>query len=201
MKATKLLTHEIARNWESAAADFKKAIEPLKEKNVLSAVLFQLPQSFHYTAENRYYLAALLKAFDGFPNVVEFRHAEWIRDSVFNGLEKRGAGIVFCDMPQLQNLPDCKNCKTSFIGKSAYIRLHGRNKNAWYVHDDYPNGSSRYDYEYSTSELQEFVPVIEAAIDEGKKPQVFFNNHPKGKGAMNAKELKQILGYKKNQLQ
>ena len=57
------------------------AVEPLQEKGVLSSVLFQLPQSFHYTRDNRFYLAALLKEFDGFPTVVEFRHAKWIKDS------------------------------------------------------------------------------------------------------------------------
>lgn len=57
------------------------AVEPLQEKGVLSSVLFQLPQSFHYTRNNRFYLEALLKEFDGFPTVVEFRHVEWIKDS------------------------------------------------------------------------------------------------------------------------
>lgn len=59
----------------------KKPAVPLQEKGVLSSVLFQLPQSFHYTRNNRFYLEALLKEFDGFPTVVEFRHVEWIKDS------------------------------------------------------------------------------------------------------------------------
>ena len=50
-----------------------------------------------------------------------------IRESVFEGLEMRKTGIVFCDMPQLKNLPDGTVMKTPFIGSNAYIRLHGRN--------------------------------------------------------------------------
>lgn len=81
VKANRLLTHEIDLNWKTAATDFQVALALLSDKGVLSAVLFQLPQSFHYTRDNRFYLAALLKEFDGFPTVVEFRHAEWIKDS------------------------------------------------------------------------------------------------------------------------
>ncbi|MDY4769067.1 MAG: DUF72 domain-containing protein [Treponema sp.] len=82
--------------------------------------------------------------------MIEFRHKEWIRESVFEGLEKRKAGIVFCDMPmchlaqmsiisnyangakrrmpQQKNLPDGTVMGTPFIGENAYIRLHGRNE-------------------------------------------------------------------------
>ena len=49
--------------------------------------------------------------------MIELRHKEWIRDSVFAGLEKRKAGIVFCDMPQLKNLPDGTVMGTLLLGK------------------------------------------------------------------------------------
>ena len=193
VKANRLLTHEIAQNWQSTAQAFGDALKPLQDKGCLSAVLFQFPQSFHYIEENRLYLANLIKAFDGFPVVIEFRHAEWIRESVFEGLEKRNAGIVFCDMPQIKHLPDGNKLKTPFIGKNAYIRLHGRNENTWYSVNDSPNGSARYNYEYSDSELESFVPVITQALVEEKKVHVFFNNHPNGNGAKNAKKLKQMM--------
>ncbi len=193
VKANRLLTHDIDRNWQTVAEDFKNAVQPLNDKGLLSAVLFQLPQSFHYTKENRFYLSSLLQNFEGFPCAIEFRHREWIKESVFEGLDKRGTGIVFCDMPQLKNLPDGQTFATPFTGNTAYIRLHGRNADAWYAKDDSPNGSSRYDYEYSESELKEFVPVIKAAIVEGKRPQVFFNNHPKGNGSKNAKAMMEMM--------
>ena len=120
VKANRLLTHEIGADWQVAAEDFKTALTPLQEKDSLSSVLFQLPESFHYTKDNRIYLAKL-------PVMIEFRHKEWIRESVFEGLEMRKTGIVFCDMPQLKNLPDGTVMKTPFIGSNAYIRLHGRN--------------------------------------------------------------------------
>ena len=215
VKANRLLTHEIGTDWQTVAKDFKAALEPLNEKERLSAVLFQLPESFHYTNDNRIYLAKLIAEFEGFPVMVEFRHKEWIRDSVFEGLEKRKAGIVFCDMPQLKNLPDGTVMGTPFIGENAYIRLHGRNEGAWYAHapkvqtsitfahangakatytaGETPNGSARYCYDYSDEELAQFIPIIKAAVREGKKVQVYFNNHPNGSGARNAIGLKKMI--------
>jgi len=223
VKANRLLTHEIGADWQVAAKDFKEALKPLNEKERLSAVLFQLPESFHYTKDNRIYLAKLIAEFEGFPVMVEFRHKEWIRESVFEGLEKRKAGIVFCDMPRLRNLPDGTEMKTPFIGSNAYIRLHGRNEGAWYAHapdcqrsfktaqmlitsthangtkatytaGESPNGSARYCYDYSENELAQFVPIIKQAKREEKKVQVYFNNHPNGSGAKNAISLKKMIG-------
>lgn len=194
VKANRLLTHEIGLGWQGAAADFKLALNPLMQKEVLSAILFQFPQGFHYTKENRIYLAKLISEFEGFPVVIEFRHSEWIRESVFEGLEKRNASIVFCDMPQLKNLPDGTLTKTPFIGSNAYIRLHGRNQNAWYnAKEDSTNGSARYCYDYSDGELSSFVPIVSKANHEGRKVQMYFNNHPKGSGAKNARKMRELV--------
>ncbi len=194
VKANRLLTHETGTEWQVVAEDFKDALKPLNEKESLSAVLFQFPESFHYTNENRIYLAKVIGQFEGYPVVIEFRHREWIRESVFEGLEKRNAGIVFCDMPQLKNLPDGMAVKTPFIGSNAYIRLHGRNEGAWYAAGESYNGSARYSYDYSESELSRFVQIIEKAKLEGKKVQVYFNNHPNGSGAKNGLRLKEMMG-------
>ncbi len=193
VKANRILTHEIDSTWQTASEDFKTALTPLYEKGCLSAVLFQLPESFHYTNDNRIYLSKLIQKFEGFPTLIEFRHREWIKKSVFEGLEKRNTGIVFCDMPQLKNLPDGTIANTPFIGNNAYIRLHGRNANAWYATGASPNGSARYCYNYSDNELSQFVPIIKAAVREGKKVQVYFNNHPNGSGAKNGLKLKEMV--------
>ena len=206
IKANRLLTHEAGRDWKGAAEAFKAALKPLLEKDRLCAVLFQFPQSFHYTNDNRIYLARLISEFKGFPVVIEFRHREWIRESVFAGLEERGVSLVFCDMPKLRNLPAGNAEQTSgmseeespFIGKTAYIRLHGRNENAWYAkasvqNPSDKNGSGRYRYNYSDAELEEFLPVIQSARKAGKQTMIFFNNHPDGSGAKNAKRLSEMI--------
>ena len=249
IKANRLLTHEIDRNWQAAASDFIKAVGPLAEKGCLCALLFQFPQSFHYTDQNRIYLAKIIAEFQGFPVVIEFRHVEWIKESVLRGLDQRKSSLCFCDMPQLKALPDGKTIKAPFIGPIAYIRLHGRNADAWYskaadstkaaaiasvessanlaasasvessanfaatangessarivtsanfessanFKSSANPASARYIYDYSDSELAEFVPIIQNAIITGRKPVVFFNNHPNGSGAKNAGKLRELL--------
>ena len=118
-------------------------------------------------------------------------------------------------MPQLKNLPDGKTLRTPFVGENAYIRLHGRNMDAWYAHapgaqmsitsthandaqaayahETQNNGSARYCYDYSDEELEEFVPVVRQALSEGKRMQMFFNNHPNGSGARNAKKMREMM--------
>ncbi|MBQ4015468.1 MAG: DUF72 domain-containing protein [Treponema sp.] len=224
VKANRLLTHEIGRDWKSAAQEFLAALKPLAQNESLASALFQFPQSFHYTDQNRMYLSALLAQFRGLPAVVEFRHAEWIRPSVFEGLSERGASLAFCDMPELKNLPNKNFLQAQegglpFAGKIAYIRLHGRNASAWYAkendaqekerlqdHNALPglpaspksaahdrNGSARYRYDYSDEELSEFAPVIQQAASQGRQVQVFFNNHPDGSGAKNARRMREML--------
>ena len=227
VKANQLLTHKIEQDWETHAQAFKAAVNPLLEKNVLGAVLFQFPESFHYTNDNRYYLAKLIQVFEGFPVVIEFRHKEWVRESVFAGLEKMKASLCFCDMPRLKNLPNNlpmssqdgevtgSLCAVPFIGELAYIRLHGRNADAWYAVNDSSgtdgsagagqkgngsNGSARYRYDYSADELSQFVPVINEAMNVGKKVHVYFNNHPCGFGAKNAQLLKSMVELSNLQL-
>ena len=181
VKANRLLTHEIGADWQVAAKDFKEALKPLNEKERLSAVLFQLPESFHYTNDNRIYLAKLIAEFEGFPVMIEFRHKEWIRESVFEGLEKRKAGIVFCDMPMWH------------LAQTSIISTHANGAKATYTEGESPNGSTRYCYDYSENELAQFIPIIKAAGREGKKVQVYFNNHPNGSGAKNALKLKKMV--------
>ena len=215
VKANQLLTHKIGQDWETHAQAFKAAVNPLLEKNVLGALLFQFPECFHYTNDNRYYLAKLIQAFEGFPVVIEFRHKEWVRESVFAGLEKMKASLCFCDMPRLKNLPNNLPMSsqdgegagslsaTPFIGDLAYIRLHGRNADAWYAvlkDSDGDTGSARYRYDYSADELSQFVPVINEAMNAGKKVHVYFNNHPCGFGAKNAQLLKSMVELNNLQL-
>lgn len=202
IKANRLLTHEVDQNWQNSAQDFKDALKPILEKDSLCSVLFQFPQSFHYTPENRIYLSKLIKGFYGFPIVIEFRHRDWIRNSVFEGLEKMNASFAFCDMPELKYLPSglLKEPEPQHISSQFfYVRLHGRNDNAWYSNSSNNhetktnNGSARYDYNYTDEELSKFIPIFEPIIQKDKKVLVFFNNHPNGSGALNAVSLKRMI--------
>lgn len=123
----------------------------------------------------------MIAEFDGFPVMIEFRHKEWIRESVFEGLEKRKTGIVFSDMPMCH------------LVQMSIISTHANGAKATYTVEESPNGSTRYCYDYSDEELAQFIPIIKAAGREGKKVQVYFNNHPNGSGAKNGVKLKEMF--------
>lgn len=197
IKMNRLLTHEIDRQWQNHAENFKTALLSLQEKDVLSSVLIQFPESFGYSIENRRYLSNLLHNMEPFSCVVEFRNKSWIRDSVFEGLDSRKTGIVFCDMPPCASPFKNLNLQLPFIGNNAYVRMHGRNENGWYANNNPNQETQRYDYEYSLEELISFVPIIRAVQKGGSQVQIYFNNHPKGVGFQNALQLMELLQISK----
>lgn len=197
IKLNRLLTHQVNNQWKYHAEEFKKALIPLHETSSLASVLIQFPESFDYKTENRIYLSDLLKNLKDFPCVVEFRHKSWIRASVFQGLEHRKTGIVFCDMPQcaspFQDFFHYDEFSCPFTTGQTYIRMHGRNENAWYAKSEPGEETQRYNYEYSLQELISFIPIIKEAQSQGQQIQLYFNNHPKGIGFNNAQQLMSLL--------
>jgi uncharacterized protein YecE (DUF72 family) len=201
-------------NWRDGALEFSRALEPLAKDNVLASVLFQFPQSFHYTVCNRKYLSDLLAYFNQFPLAVELRHAEWQNDRVREGLAARNTSLVFCDEPTVGAIPATDISRLNDLDAQSYIRFHGRNAAAWYSRTSAGtqpqdrsgtvallgtapstsrNGSARYDYLYSAKELSDYLPAIHNKIEKGLKVQIYFNNHPKGAAAKNALELKKMI--------
>jgi uncharacterized protein YecE (DUF72 family) len=149
----------------------------------LEAVLFQFPYSFNYIPENRAYLDKLLKYFRGVPTAVEFRKADWYNGKVMEGMKTRNIPLVSLDLPEL---PPAMDVVTAPV---AYIRLHGRNKEAWWGSDEH----KRYDYLYTDSEIEAWAGRIERIIEQAKRAIVYFNNHPFGKAVRNAQTLEKIL--------
>ncbi len=179
IKAHRSLTHEVSADWGNDLETFRSAIKPIAAAGRLAATLFQFPYRFHYTEANRRYLAALCEAASDITPAIEFRHAEWFRESVYDGLRRRGATLVWPDLPRLRNLPDLRPVVTSSLG---YLRLHGRNSQTWW------NGTneSRYHYRYSDDELRELQHEIAAVLPDLETLLVAFNNHFEGNAFFNA---------------
>ena len=187
IKAHRTLTHEINPSlWKGEAKTYLSAIEPMLEAGRLEAVLFQFPYSFHYTPENRRYLGDLLNYFKGVPVAVEFRGADWCIGKVIEGMKNREVPLVSLDMPELKGLPPNMDVVTAPL---VYIRLHGRNKEAWWGKDDH----ARYDYLYSDSEIEAWAGRIKSISEQAQRILVFFNNHPFGKAVRNAQTLEKLL--------
>src|SRR5439155_19525339 len=74
----------------------------------------------------------------------------------------------------------------------AYIRLHGRNADAWFREGDPPH--ARYDYLYSAEELRPWVERAGRLSERAEEVFIIANNHYRGKGPANALMLKSMLG-------
>jgi len=73
------------------------------------------------------------------------------------------------------------------------MRLHGRNAAQWWTHD---KSEDRYNYLYSSSELEPIVEAAEEASREVRKAYVYANNHFSAKSVATAATIKHKLGQK-----
>ncbi len=179
-------THE--RDCGREEADkFIYALSPVIESGKLSCILAQFPYSFHCNSENFDHLKRLREHFNGSELCIEFRNRGWIKSEVFDMLRREKMGFVCVDEPGIRGL--IKNVMAVTSG-TAYLRLHGRNAEKWYSGE----GSERYDYLYSGSELLEWIGRLREMDEESGVTLVSFNNHPKGKAIENAKALMGYLG-------
>ena len=170
---------------------FKDAVEPLAAAGRLGALLAQFPPSFHDTPANREYLDWLLTTFGEFPVAVELRHKTWSdrHGETLALLNRHRAAWTQIDEPKFrfsirQNwLPNQEGF--------AYMRLHGRNVAEWWHH---AATEDRYNYLYSTEELEPIAEVAQSTAAIVKKAYLFMNNHFASKSVVNAVVLKHLTG-------
>ena len=127
--------------------------------------LFQLPPSIHYSAEKLQQITNSLNP--EFKNVVEFRHASWWQQNVYDALSEKQ--IIFCSVSH-PSLPKTIISNTENI----YIRLHGN------VEMFYSN--------YSTAALKDLYNSV-VNNKKIKEAFIYFNNTASTAGILNAQEL------------
>ena len=188
-KLTRTLTHEVDPDgWRGQADRYRDGVAPLIQAGQLLAVLVQLPPSFRRTPDNRRYLADLLDALDGLPLAVEFRHASWAADRVFEELTRRNVALAAVDRPDLPGLFPTLDIVTS--PDLFYVRFHGRNAKGWRS----GNMQQQFDYLYNEAELAEWIEGrIEPMARQVRTGLLFFNNHVRAQAAQNARQLTLML--------
>ena len=201
VKGHSSFTHK--RNYGEREKDiYRAALNQLREKDALIALLLQFPYSFHATTFNLKYLEKLLGEFEGFPVAVEFRHSKWKSRKIYEFMKERNTTLVTTDAPALANL---FRGGWESVGPFSYVRLHGRNSEKWWEHEQ---SWERYDYLYTSKEIAGMAAAIEKLATEesedgtSEKTEsardvfVFFNNHWQVKAVINAIQLAAKLGLK-----
>ena len=188
-KLWKKFTHE--RSFAEADVDeFKRALDPLSNAGKLGAVLLQFPWSFKNEDSNRDFLAKLIVRFHDYPLVLEVRHEGWNLESTFDMLRQMRVGFCNIDQPRIGGSLRPTTAVTSDIG---YYRLHGRNYRNWFRSEADVN--ERYDYLYSSEELQEAEEMTTAISERARDTYIILNNHRNAQAPGNALELKsRVIG-------
>jgi uncharacterized protein YecE (DUF72 family) len=167
---------------------FRHGIEPIASAGRLGAVLAQFPQRFHDRDESRRHLENLARLLAGLPLVAEFRHRSWDHEEPLRFLHGLGVGFCNIDQPPVAGTLRPTGHVTSPI---AYIRLHGRNADAWFRDGDPPH--ARYDYLYSAEEMRPWAERAARLSERAEEVFIIANNHYRGKGPANALMLKAML--------
>lgn len=167
VKVCEIITHvKRFKGSKTLIRDFGIIADILGER--MGCFLFQLPPSYRYTKAR---LDAIVTQLDPKRrNVVEFRHASWWNEDVYEAFRK--AGIIFCSCSG-PRLPD----ELIRTADDVYIRLHGPKR--WYRHD------------YSKSELTTWATRIEAS--GAKRFWIYFNNDNEAHAPKNATALRRML--------
>ncbi|HKR86354.1 MAG TPA: DUF72 domain-containing protein, partial [Terriglobales bacterium] len=169
----------------------RAGLDSIAEEGRLGAVLIQFPISFKNADDTRDYLFRLINKFKAYPLVLEIRHESWNDPAILGGLAEEGVGFCNIDQPRLGKSLRGTEHATAPVG---YVRLHGRNYKEWFHAD---NRNDRYNYLYKPKELAAWQDKIAHIAEKTEKTFVVANNHYKGQAAVNALELKKMLGGKK----
>jgi uncharacterized protein YecE (DUF72 family) len=166
LKASRRVTHNSRLTDEDGSLEyFLRAVNPLGER--LGPTLFQLPPTFKKDAGRlREFLARLPKRW---MVALEFRHASWFDDEVYDLLRCHDAALVAVDEDETEG----KSAPLVATASWGYFRLRRSN--------------------YDTTSLKAWASRIQRA--EWKAAYVFLKHEdgsPRGPGA--AEELKRILG-------
>jgi uncharacterized protein YecE (DUF72 family) len=171
---------------------FRGALEPLREAGKLGCILFQFPPWFIASPSHEEYIEACAERLPEDRLAIEFRHASWFasderRERTLRFLKERALVLVVIDAPQAPSLPRTPYVATAEI---AYVRLHGRNRRAWFAKHE--RASERFQYLYSDAELAEIATRVRS-IERAREVEVIFNNCYADYGVRNAATLRDLL--------
>lgn len=192
VKLHQSFTHERQAYSRGAVDQWLEGIKPLSEASRVGCLLLQFPWSFRRSPESVDWLKRLADDFGGHPLVVELRHDSWEVPETLAELHRRGISLCNIDQPQL---PHCVAPSAHATGRVGYVRLHGRRADTWFAQRI--ESFERYNYLYSTEELDGWLPRIRQLGTQCDEVYVFANNHYRGQGPANALQIKAMLdGHK-----
>ncbi|MHC4930698.1 MAG: DUF72 domain-containing protein [Planctomycetota bacterium] len=179
------LTHD---SEDEALEPYLDALRPCREAGRLGAILLQFPFFFRNTQPNRSRLATLAAGLEGWPCAVEIRDRSWLTDPALDFLQRLQLSLCNIDICQTSDSVPPGAWTTGPIG---YVRLHGRNREAWF--DKRAPVEQKYNYLYGEEELTEWARLVREIATRADSTYVIANNHFQGKAVANAFQLARLL--------
>ena len=173
---------------------FAESLMPLHSSGKLGVVHFQFPEWFLPGTESRQYILECRDRLPEYRVAVEFRNASWLNDRnvarTLDFLTSENIPITSVDMPQgfASSMPPMAAVTSKDL---AYVRFHGRNVEEW--KKPHATATPRFAYNYSRTELAEWVPKIKEIAAQTKQVHVLMNNCYSDYAVNNARELAAML--------
>jgi uncharacterized protein YecE (DUF72 family) len=191
VKLYKQFTHDRNMAPEAISAT-RSVLELFRQSGRLACVLIQFPWSFKCLRQEKIYLHKLIRAFQHFPLSLEVRHRSWDVPEFYDYLREQKVAFCNIDQPVIgQSIPLTHHVTAPF----AYLRLHGRNRDAWFAAEAGRN--ERYNYLYDRREIDTLSEMAAGMVDRVDELYIVTNNHYRGKAVLNASQLsaRLIPGY------
>jgi uncharacterized protein YecE (DUF72 family) len=116
--------------------------------------------------------------------VLEVRHRSFAEPSAVESVRELGWSFADLDMPLGK---DSLRPHELVTGPLGYLRLHGRNDEAWFRKD--AGRDAKYDYLYGPREVGELVARVRRLMERCGETVVIANNHFRGQALANALEI------------
>ena len=169
VKVSRYITHiKRLKDCKEEMNKFMSRTAILKEK--LGPLLYQLPPGLHRNDDILADFLAILPR--GYKHVIEFRHASWFEDEVYDILRQYKIGFCVFNMPKLTSP---LIATTDF----AYVRFHG--------------SDSLYSSCYSDKYLSGWAKKISVLSEKLESVYIYFNNDIAGYALKNAETIRGYL--------
>ena len=191
------LSHPSERVLELSFEMFRGALAPLRDAGKLGCILFQFPPWFVANHAHEAYIDLCRSQLPDDRLAIEFRHTSWLNGRTAHTLAflaDHSLSLVCVDAPQAPRIAHPPFVSTTDI---AYVRLHGRNRRAWYQRT--ASAAQRFNYLYSNAELRDCAAAVRRlhpsapGASRARVVYVIFNNCYADYGVQNARTMQGLL--------
>ena len=175
---------------------FLRATSIFRDAGKLGVFLLQLSPVFSPRKHKLVEIDPLIEMLSDYELAIEFRNRNWTvgdqLQATMHFLQKHHAVFVNVDAPESDHfmiMPSDVDEVTN--SNAAYLRLHGRNANAYITGKTV---AARFDYDYSENEIAEVAQRSRKLAREARELHVIFNNNNLDYAPRAALRLRKALG-------